>query len=170
MRYWITVLSIVLLVVGCNTNDENKQIQQSLPQDENLQIRTEQTVPPKLEISDPEQVSQRLENLAKSIPNVKNANCVVIGNTAIVGIDVEGNLERSKVGTIKYSVAEALRTDPYGVHAIVTADMDINARLQEIRQAIAAGKPIAGFVQELADIIGRIMPQLPTDTGTISEQ
>ena len=111
----------------------------------------------------PIDVALHLEEIATRVPNVNNARCVVFGNTAIVGIDVDPKLERSEVGTVKYSVAEALRNDPYGVNAMVTADMDLNQRLKEIREDILAGRPIAAFANELADIVGRIMPQFPRD-------
>jgi len=94
----------------------------------------------------------------------------VFGNTAIVGIDVSGNLDASEVGTIKYAVAEALRNDPYGVHAIVTADMDLYQRIRELSRQIKDGKPVAGLANELADIVGRIMPQLPSDVIQPDEQ
>ena len=117
----------------------------------------------KLEIEDPVRVARHLEELAKSVPGVKDARCVVFGNTAVVGIDVDETLDRSRVGTLKYSVAEAFRKDPYGIDAYVTADMDLNARIREIRADIEAGHPVIGFVEELTDIIGRIMPQMPRD-------
>lgn len=106
---------------------------------------------------------QRLEQLAEGINEVKHANCVIIGDTAIVGIDVGGDIDRSHVGTIKYAVAEALRKDPVGINAIVTADMDLYHRLQEVREDIANGRPLQGMAEELADIVGRIIPQLPGD-------
>ncbi|MNR16903.1 Sporulation lipoprotein [compost metagenome] len=64
---------------------------------------------------------------------------------------------------MKYSVAEALKKDPYGVNAIVTADMDLDQRLRNIRDNIQAGRPIQGFAEQMADIVGRVMPQLPRD-------
>lgn len=72
-------------------------------------------------------------------------------------------MDRSKIGTIKYSVAEALRKDPYGANAIVTADMDLDQRLRNIRDKSRQGLVVKGFAEEMADIIGRIMPQLPED-------
>lgn len=105
-----------------------------------------------------------LESLAKQVEGVKGAHCVLLGNTAIVGIDVDSKLERARVGTIKYSVAEALRKDPDGAGAIVTADVDLNQRLTEIGNKIRQGHPVSGFATELADIMGRIVPQLPSDT------
>lgn len=87
-----------------------------------------------------------------------------MNNVAVVGIDVDGKLERSRVGSIKYSVAEAIRKDPRGVKAFVTADMDISNRLNEMGRHISKGNPVSGFAAEMADIIGRIIPQLPEDT------
>ncbi|RUT36401.1 YhcN/YlaJ family sporulation lipoprotein [Paenibacillus zeisoli] len=104
-----------------------------------------------------------LESIAKRVPGVKNASCVLIGDTAVVGLDVDGNLDRSRVGTIKYSAAEALRKDPHGKNAIVTADIDLSHRISDISQSVRQGHPLSGFGNELSDIIGRIIPQMPKD-------
>lgn len=108
-------------------------------------------------------VNEHLESIAKRVPGVSNAHCVVMGNTVVVGIDVDGHLSRSRVGTIKYSAAEALRNDPRGMNAIVTADMDLSNRLADMGKHIKRGEPLSGFASELADIVGRIIPQLPKD-------
>jgi YhcN/YlaJ family sporulation lipoprotein len=153
----------VAAVAGCGRQAGNDQA--SPPPDEaeyGVQAQDAREMR-KLEIDDPAAVARHLEALAKNVPGVKDARCVVFGNTAVVGIDVDENLDRSRVGTLKYSVAEAFRKDPYGIDAFVTADMDLNARIREIRADIEAGHPVAGFVEELTDIIGRIMPQLPRD-------
>ncbi|WP_419889488.1 YhcN/YlaJ family sporulation lipoprotein [Paenibacillus xylanexedens] len=104
-----------------------------------------------------------LKALAKQVEGVEDANCVILGNTAVVGIDVDGELERARVGTIKYAVAEALRKDPEGIDSIVTADADVTERIKEIGEHIRQGHPISGFASELADMVGRIIPQLPKD-------
>lgn len=109
-------------------------------------------------------LKDHFEQLAKRVPGVNGAHCVVMNKVAIVGLDVEGSLERSRVGSIKYSVAEAIRKDPRSVRALVTADMDLSSRLEDMSRHISEGHPISGFSSELADIIGRIMPQLPEDT------
>lgn len=105
--------------------------------------------------------SNYLANLAASIPNVDNATAIVIGNVAIVGIDVDDQMDRSEVGTVKYSVAESLKHDPQGAGAIVVADPDITARLGEMRDDLRAGKPVAGILNELSDITSRLIPELP---------
>ncbi len=108
-------------------------------------------------------ISKRLVNLTTSIPNVNDATAVVLGRYAIVGIDVNKNLDRSEVGAIKYSVAESLKNDPDGARAIIIADPDITARLREISDDIQNGRPIQGIMNELADVAGRLMPEIPAD-------
>jgi len=111
-------------------------------------------------------IKDHLEAMAEKVAGVKKAHAVVFGNTAVVGIDVDGKLSRSRVGNIKYSVAETLRKDPRGKNALVTADMDLSHRIAEIGQHIKKGEPVSGFASELADIVGRIIPQLPKDVKT----
>lgn len=133
------------------------------------EARAKQTIPDDQLNRNEKATVERLEQLAKGVPGVQSANCVLFGKTAVVGIDVSGTLDRSRVGTVKYAVAEAMRDDPVGVNAIVTADMDLNNRLKEIRQDLQNGRPMAGFAEELADIVGRIIPQLPRDTNDRTE-
>ncbi len=112
-------------------------------------------------LNDNEEKATYLSHLAASIPNVERATAIVIGDYTIIGIDVDKNLDRSKVGSIKYSVAESIKKDPLGSGAIVIADPDVHARLIEIREDMEAGRPIQGIMNELADITGRLMPETP---------
>ncbi len=153
--------ALCLVVAGCGNGARN-EVSPS-PQNNNG-VHTQQTHPRALAETDKGQVAAHLEALAESVPGVNRAHCVIMGNRAVVGIDVDEHLERSRVGTIKYSVAEAFRKDPYGIHALVTADMDLSGRLKEIGADIRRGRPISGFAEEMADIIGRIVPQTPRNT------
>lgn len=112
-----------------------------------------------------EEISVRLEKAALEVPHVKAADAVVLGDYVFVAVDVDKNIDRSQVGSIKYSVTERLQNDPYGKRAIVVADPDIIARLKEVGQDIAAGKPIQGILNELSDIAGRIMPEIHENTN-----
>jgi YhcN/YlaJ family sporulation lipoprotein len=162
MKFRFICISLLLLAAGCGTTPQ----QGASPTQEgqtNGQVKVQQTIPPKPKITNPQEVAAHLEAIAARIPRVRKARCVVFGNTAVVGIDVDPHLDRSHIGTVKYSVAEALRKDPYGAHAVVTADMDLNQRLRNIRDDIINGRPISGFANQMSEIIGRIMPQLPQD-------
>lgn len=165
----VTLLMLSAVVSGCNQAPKNGAAP-SQTTDSNRQVQVKQTAPQKKEIQDPRAVANRLEQIAVSVPNVESANCVVFGNTAVVGINVPPAMDRAKVGTIKLSVAEALKKDPYGVDALVTADMDLNQRLWNIRQQAMNGRPINGFAEEMAAIIGRIVPQMPRDVNPLQSQ
>lgn len=159
-----SLLACAALLAACGGHPQaNQQAQQT---EDVRQIRVEQTAP-QTDEERKQATAARLESLAESIPEVEHANCVIVGKTAIVGIDVRGDLDRSRVGTIKYAVAETLRKDPVGVNAFVTADLDLYHRLQEIKEDMANGRPIQGILEELSDIVGRIIPQLPDDTVDI---
>jgi YhcN/YlaJ family sporulation lipoprotein len=160
MKYWLLIFCVISVLAGCGRNADN-DVSPQANQERNIQVK--QSMPPKKDIKNHQEVAERLAKLAASVPEVNKATCVVMGNTAIVGIDVKGNLDSSHVGTVKYSVAEVLRTDPYGVNAIVTADMDLYQRIQNVAEEVRKGHPISGFANELADIVGRIMPQIPGD-------
>ncbi|GAA4858055.1 YhcN/YlaJ family sporulation lipoprotein [Paenibacillus vulneris] len=165
MRVFVYCVVLLSVLVGCNQSPKNGA---SPTNDVNRHVQVKQTAPQKKEIVDSRAVSERLEQIATSVPLVEGAKCVVFGNTAVVGINLPPEMDRSKVGTIKLSVAEALKKDPYGVDAIVTADMDLAARIGKIRDSVVNGKPISGFAQEMAEIIGRIMPQVPREVEPIS--
>lgn len=167
MKTWLVILCTAILLSGCGNPTNNEA--SPPPNQDNRNVRVKQSVPPKKDIKNPQEVAERLSNLAASIPQVESATCVVFGDTAIIGINVSGEMESSKVGTIKYSVAEALRNDPYGVHALVTADMDLYNRLDELAAQVRQGNPISGFANEIADIIGRVIPQIPSDIITPDE-
>lgn len=153
-----TVLFIIL--AGCSTNkDIQSNKNQSLVNVKNSYIEN-------VNRKTGQEISKRLVMLATSIPNVHDATAVVLGPYAIVGIDVNSKLERSQVGSIKYSVAESLKKDPYGAKAIVVADVDTTQRLKEISADIKKGRPIQGIMEELADVAGRLMPEIPGDLIT----
>ncbi|QAY65404.1 YhcN/YlaJ family sporulation lipoprotein [Paenibacillus protaetiae] len=156
----IAAVLVMLLAAGCGTVARNET--SPSPQN-NKNVRVQQTDPRAPAKASSADVANHLEQLARSVPGVKKAHAVVMGNTAVVGIDVDGNLDRSRVGTIKYSVAEAFHKDPYGINALVTADMDLSKRIAELGADIRRGKPVTGFAEEMADIMGRIIPQVPRD-------
>lgn len=106
-------------------------------------------------------IAKHLVDLATSIPDVEDATAIVAGDYAVVGIDVNKNIDRSRVGTIKYTVGEALKDDPYGANALITADTDITERLRKMRESMDEGRPVAGIMEELAEIVNRIMPETP---------
>lgn len=160
IRVGILLLALSIFFTGCqNNNTEN-----SLPSEQTNEryLGVENSSPETNDNLSNEQIANHLANIAAKVPNVKNATAIVAGPYAVVGIDVDRNLDRSRVGTIKYSVSEALRMDPYGKTAVVVADGDITQRIRNMSDKINQGYPVQGIVDELAAIVGRYMPDFPT--------
>lgn len=162
MKKTLMITASCLIIAGCSTKKEltNNQNQNN--------VNVKNSYIENIDRKSGQEISQRLVKLATSVPNVKDATAVVLGRYAIVGIDVNAKIDRSQVGSIKYSVAESLRKDPYGANAVVVADADTTQRLQEIQTDINKGRPIQGIMEELADVAGRLMPEIPGDLITPS--
>ncbi|MED1725836.1 YhcN/YlaJ family sporulation lipoprotein [Brevibacillus parabrevis] len=163
-RIIIGCLGASLVLSGCMSGNKANQ---AAPQPNQQQAphtqRVQQTAPEPAYNQSSQATADRLVQLATRVKKVNGATAVVIGKYAVVGIDVDAQLDRPEVGVIKYTVAEALKEDPQGANAVVTADPDIVQRLKEMAADIRRGHPISGFAEELADIVGRIIPQLPRD-------
>ncbi|MBP3040603.1 YhcN/YlaJ family sporulation lipoprotein [Bacillaceae bacterium Marseille-Q3522] len=156
MKKGFLILFIALLA-GCNQNQDTAEQRNDLIHVKNTSFQEE------VDRENGQVIAERLVDIASRDKNVKNATAVVLGRYAIVGIDVDPNLERSEVGSIKYSVAESLKHDPYGAQAAIVADPDTTARIRELAADIRAGEPAQGIMNELADISGRLMPEVPAD-------
>ncbi|MEK4535291.1 YhcN/YlaJ family sporulation lipoprotein [Peribacillus sp. FSL K6-1552] len=163
MRKLILSLATVLLMTGCSMNNDNEESQDNTKS--NLTKVNNSSVQ-ETDRKTGQQTAKRLTGLAKSIPEVNDATAVVLGKYAIVGIDIDQDIERSQVGTIKYSVGESLKNDPNGANAIIVADPDINERIREVAKDINNGKPVRGILNELADITSRVIPEVPGDILT----
>lgn len=161
MKKTLTILACCLFISACGSQDNTKS--KANQNEEARTINVKNSTIPNIDRETGQEVSKHLVDLATSIPSVNDATAVVLGRYAIVGIDVNEDIDRSQVGSIKYTVAESLKNDPHGARAVVIADPDMTARLREIQEDIQSGEPIQGIVNELADISGRLMPEVPAD-------
>lgn len=162
MYKWISLIFIVAIVLlsGCNNNN-NDAIERDTTQSNIVNVKN--TTTDDVDRKTGQQIAKHLVEISTSIPNVNDATAVVIGKYAVVGIDVDAKLDRSRISTIKYTVAESLKKDPYGANAVVVADPDTTERLKQMGKDIQNGKPISGIFEELADIVGRVIPEVPND-------
>lgn len=161
LKYFFTiVITAALILIGCN-HDNNDTAKNN--NNENGAVPVRNTEDQKYDRISSQKKAEHLVKLASGVPGVKDATAVVLGNIAVVGIDVDAKLERSDVDSIKYTVAESLKDDPHGADAIVIADPDVMERLREINEDIKNGAPIMGIMNELSDIVGRLMPEVPAD-------
>ncbi|WP_373367367.1 YhcN/YlaJ family sporulation lipoprotein [Thermaerobacillus caldiproteolyticus] len=153
----LVLFFMMVALSACNvTNKQNEANERSL-------VQVKNSADEKITNKSGQAIAKHLATLANRVPNVNDATAVVVGKYAIVGIDVNSNIDASRVGTIKYSVAESLQKDPYGANAIIIADPDLYARLNNIAKQVDNGRPVQSFMNELADIVGRVMPEVPSD-------
>ncbi|QDP42140.1 YhcN/YlaJ family sporulation lipoprotein [Radiobacillus deserti] len=166
-----TYLAIVGCLVSMSLVGCQQQNEESLPQEENKNptIQVKDSDPQQREDLTNSEVANHLANVASEVPNVYHATAVVAGPYAVVGIDVDKDLDRSRVGTIKYSVTEALQHDPYGKNAVVIADADGTERLKDLARKVQEGHPFQGIVDELSAVVGRYMPEFPINEDQPSE-
>ncbi|MEW8971819.1 YhcN/YlaJ family sporulation lipoprotein [Mesobacillus jeotgali] len=157
MKRLVAAISFVLLLTACNGQNNANEAE------DDHKVKVQNSAIEEVDRQSGQKISRHLVDLTTHIPNVDDAAAVVVGRYAIVGIDVNDNMERSEVDTVKYTVAEALKKDPHGARAVVVADPDITARLREISEDIQNGQPIQGIMNELSDITGRMMPEVPAD-------
>ncbi|MCL6585828.1 MAG: YhcN/YlaJ family sporulation lipoprotein [Anoxybacillus sp.] len=154
-RFYVLMVAFFLLT-SCNIGEQRS------PNDESL-VRVKNTVNEKVQTKSGQQIAHHLADLANRVPNVEDATVLVVGKYAVVGIDVKDNIDRSRVGTVKYSVAESLQKDPYGANAIIIADPDLYTRLRNIARQVDNGRPVQSVMNELAAIVSRVMPEIPSD-------
>lgn len=159
LRLSILIITCALFITGCQQN--SKQDDLSRKEIDNQYMQIDNSDPGENRDLDNEQLATHLANVASDVPNVNNATAIIAGPYAVVGIDVDEHLDRSRVGTIKYSVSEALQHDPYGKTAVVIADGDVTERIRLMGMKIRDGHPIQGIVDELSALVGRYMPDLP---------
>ena len=161
LRIGILLISFILFSVGCQQKNTENTRSNEEPNNQFMQI-SDQNQNDSGDLNN-EQLATHLANVASDVPNVNNATAIIAGPYAVVGIDVDEHLDRSRVGTIKFSVSEALQHDPYGKTAVVIADGDIMERIRLMGVKIQEGYPIQGIVDELSAIVGRYMPDFPIE-------
>lgn len=161
IRFLIISVICTFILFGCMNNKDERNAKGN---DEPPVEQTGNTT----NFQSNEDIANHLANIAQGVPDVNNAYAVVAGPYAVVGIDIDEDLERQRVGTIKFSVAEALQEDPYGKTAVVVADADATERIRMMAEKIREGQPIQGILDELAEVVARYMPTFPVDEQNIN--
>lgn len=146
--------------MGCQQEQPDNQAERT--SDDDTEIIQLQNADPSTPNTDNNQdKAQYLANLAATVPDVNDATALVTDRGVLVSIDVNKDLDRSHVGSVKYAVLEAIEHDPNGQRAVVVADADLSERMQSMANKIQEGHPIQAITEELANITGRWMPELP---------
>lgn len=107
-------------------------------------------------------ISTRANNIAKRIAaldEVDSASVVINGNTAIVGIDTNTNMDKNNniSSSLKQKVEAAVKAGDKNIKDIkITLDPDITSRLKTMSTELNRGNPISEFARDIEDILERI--------------
>src|SRR5699024_4351974 len=110
MRENYLVFIMVILLVACDQEERTKEVNNS----QALPNTVQQTANKNDMMQTNEEIAEHLASIANDVPNVHDAAAIVAGPFTVVAVDIDDMTERERVGTIKYSVTEALQHDPYG--------------------------------------------------------
>lgn len=102
------ILLVGFILNGCSTNENARE--ENRGENYSRTITVKDSVRENVDRKSGQEIARRLAKIAENVPDVNDATAVVLGNYAVVGIDVDKKLDRSKVESIKYSVAESLKT------------------------------------------------------------
>lgn len=94
-----------------------------------------------------------------NLPGVKSAYAVVVGNAALIGINLDANKQEKGISEVKNQVAEKAEADPRIVRAYVSTDPDTTARIREIANDVKKGRPMTDYLDEIGEIIQRLAPK-----------
>ncbi|WP_117169832.1 YhcN/YlaJ family sporulation lipoprotein [Paraliobacillus sediminis] len=166
MKFTMIFLSIFFILAGCQGKEENLANQGN--EDHVLHVKDSEASQDNNGSN--QEIAKHLASLANNVPDVNDATAIIAGPYAVVGIDVNKEIDRTRVGSIKYAVTEALHDDPYGKTAMVIADADATERIKAMARSVQTGNPVSGVIEELSAIVGRYMPELPPENANKGEE
>ncbi|KAE9637004.1 YhcN/YlaJ family sporulation lipoprotein [Defluviitalea raffinosedens] len=106
--------------------------------------------------------SERAKHIARiitTLPKVEKATVIVMGNIALVGVELDHGINEEEVEEAKTLIEEkTFLADASLKNVAVTASPELVKRITSIAQDLNNGKPIDGLAEELGSIIRRITP------------
>ncbi|GAB6158476.1 hypothetical protein JCM39194_16760 [Desulfotomaculum varum] len=103
--------------------------------------------------------AQMLAQEATRVDGVKSAYVVVSGNMAVVGLNINKNMEASQTDRIKAEVGRRLKNADRQISDVrVSTDADTVTRIRKISEGIRQGRPVTDFTKQLDEIVRRMVP------------
>jgi len=93
------------------------------------------------------------------LKEVKNTTVLLSGNTAIIGVEIDRNVQGQMTDDLKNKIIKAVKDADGSIRNVsVTANPDLFTRISNIEKDIRDGRPISGFAEEFQEILRRINP------------
>jgi YhcN/YlaJ family sporulation lipoprotein len=106
-----------------------------------------------------QQAAQRISDEAAKLSEVGRATAVVLGNTALVGVEFDAQYKGDMTTRIKDMVTDrAKQAEPAIQRVAVSADPDVVQRVRAMAES-TQGNNAADISAEFTEIVNRIMPR-----------
>ena len=104
--------------------------------------------------------ADRVVKVVNSMAEVKSSYAVVVGNVAMVGVDLRDKLTTSQEESLKNRISsETKRQMPELAEVWVTSDPDLVKSIRDLAARISRGEPISGFFDEITQIMRKLEPE-----------
>lgn len=91
---------------------------------------------------------------------VKGSYAVVLGNVAMVGVDLRDRMDGDQENALKTRISsEVKRQMPTLAEVWVSADPDLVVRIRDLAARISRGEPISGFMDEITQLLQKLQPK-----------
>jgi YhcN/YlaJ family sporulation lipoprotein len=106
-------------------------------------------------------IAEQLAKEASKVNGVRAATVVYTNGTAVVGLDLEKNIEAGQTENIKQEVSNRLKKTNNNVETVsISTDADTVTRIRNIARGVAEGRPVSEFAKELSEITRRVSPSV----------
>lgn len=104
--------------------------------------------------------ADRVVKLVNAMPEVKSSYALVVGNVAMVGVDLRDKLTADRENVLKTRIsADTKRQMPELAEVWVTSDPDLVTRIRDLAGRIGRGEPVTGFFDEISNIAKKLQPK-----------
>lgn len=119
---------------------------------------TETTPPGQMQEQLP--TADRVTRIVNAMSEVKMSSALIIGNVALVGVDLRDKLSGDQENRLKEQIStDTKRQIPELAEVWVTSDPDLLTRIRDLAARISRGEPVTGLFDEIDTIVKKLQPQ-----------
>lgn len=165
----IILLTLVLVLAGCTMfrqpdpgGQPEQPYNQGQPQPPNNQGQFPQSDNPGQPGANQgnlpgDQIATAISTRTMEIDGVRNAVAIVLGNLAMIGVEIRDGVERTQV--LESVARETERNFPQIETALVTDEVDVVDSISATSEKISQGQPTSEIMDDLFSIWQRITPE-----------
>lgn len=104
-------------------------------------------------------VAKKVSDEVQRLSEIKKATTLVVGDTALIGVEFDAQYKGEMTTRIKDMVANRAKAADKRIQNVsVTADPDLLTRVQDLGKKLDGGSVISDITTEFTEIVNRIAP------------